>query len=63
MNSLYNTFSPYGGLIGKFLEFKEMFKGDPRQQVQNFLNSGKMSQAQYNQLAAMATEFQKIIGQ
>lgn len=63
MNSLYNSMNPYSGLMSKFLEFRKTFSGDPKTMVQNFLNTGKMSQAQYNQLAAMATEFQKMIGQ
>ena len=28
----------------------------------NFLNSGKMSQSQFNQLQAMATQFQNMMG-
>lgn len=63
MNSLFNTMNPYGNLLGKFSEFRENFRGDPKTMVQNFLNTGKMSQAQFNQIASMATEFQKMIGQ
>lgn len=42
--------------------FKKNFKGDPRQQVQQLLNSGKVSQAQYNQAVQMANALQKILG-
>ena len=37
-----------GNLFQRFQQFRQMFRGDPRQQVQNLLNSGKVSQAQYN---------------
>ena len=36
-------------MLQKFNQFRQMFKGDPQQQVQQMLNSGKISQAQYNQ--------------
>ncbi|MBO6178540.1 MAG: hypothetical protein J6M62_03650 [Selenomonadaceae bacterium] len=43
-----------------FNAFAKNFKGgDPQQMVQNLLNTGKMTQAQYNQLRATAN---KIMG-
>ena len=39
---------PMNNLIQRFQQFKQTFSGDPRQQVQNLLNSGKVSQQQYN---------------
>lgn len=51
-----------GGLIQRFQQFRQMFQGDPRQQVQQLLNSGKVSQAQYNQAVQMAQQLQKMIG-
>ena len=50
-----------GNMISQFQQFKSMFKGDPRQQVQDLLNSGKMSQQQFNQLQAMATQLQQFL--
>ena len=44
------------GLLASFQQFKNTFKGDPRQQIQQMLNSGKISQAQYNQAVRMANE-------
>ena len=32
------------GLLQQFQQFKQNFKGDPKQQVQELLNSGKMTQ-------------------
>lgn len=67
MNPLFNLLS--GGksdngftqLLQQFNQFKQNFAGDPRQKVQELLNSGQMSQQQYNQLASMATELQKLL--
>ena len=67
MNPLFNLLS--GGksdngftqLLQQFNQFKQNFVGDPRESVQQLLNSGQMSQQQYNQLASMATELQKLL--
>ena len=48
-------------LVQQFNQFKQTFSGDPRQKVQELLNSGQMSQDQYNQLASMATELQNLL--
>lgn len=49
-------------LIQQFNQFRQNFQGDPRQQVQNLLDSGQMSQEQFNQLSSMAQMFQQLIG-
>ena len=48
-------------LIQQFQQFKQNFKGDPRQQVQDLLNSGKMSQEQLDQCTSMARQLQGIL--
>lgn len=57
--------APTNGLqavIQRFQQFQQTFKGDPRQQVQNLLNSGKVSQTQYNQAVQMAQQLQRMMG-
>lgn len=49
-------------VINKFNQFRQSFQGDPQQVVQQLLNSGRMSQAQYNQLRGMAQQFMKFLG-
>ena len=49
-------------ILQRFQQFQQMFRGDPRQQVQNLLNSGKISQAQYDQAVKMAQQFQRMMG-
>jgi hypothetical protein len=39
-----------------------MFKGDPQQQVQQLLNSGRISQEQYNAAVQKAQTLAKMMG-
>ena len=48
-------------IVQRFQQFQQMFRGDPKQQVQQLLNSGKVSQTQYNQAVQMAQQLQKMI--
>lgn len=56
-----NQSNNMSGFIQRLNQFRQNFTGDPRQQVQQLLNSGKMSQAQYNQLSQMATQIQNML--
>ena len=62
MNPLFNMMgrqAPQGGpaqIAQQFQQFKSQFSGNPRQMVQQLISSGKMSQAQYNQLAQLANQ-------
>ena len=49
-------------MIQNFQQFKQSFQGDPRQQVQNLLNSGRVSQQQYNNAVQMAQQLQRMMG-
>jgi hypothetical protein len=49
-------------MMQKFQQFQQMFKGDPRQQIQQMLNTGKVNQQQYNKAVQMAQQFQRMIG-
>lgn len=63
MNQLFNVLG--GGNLSPFLQrfnqFKTMFSGDPRAQVQQMLNSGQVTQDQYNRAAQMATQLQRMM--
>lgn len=56
-NQLGGNQSNTNNLLARFQQFKNQFSGDPQQKVQELLNSGRMSQAQFNQLAQMAQQF------
>ena len=63
MNPLYNEMqSNNGNMLQRFQQFRQNFKGDPQQQVQQLLNSGRVSQSQYNQAVQMAQQFQRMFG-
>jgi len=49
------------GMINQFNQFKQTFVGDPRQRVQQLLDSGQMTQQQFNQLSQAATQFQQMM--
>ena len=61
MNPLYGQMTQ-GGILQRFQQFQRMFKGNPQEQVQQLLNSGKVSQAQYNQAVQMANQLSKMLG-
>lgn len=55
---------PFGnlqGLMAQFNNFKSTVQGDPQKQVQELLNSGQMTQAQFDQLSQAAQAFQKLM--
>ena len=63
-NPLFNALGggmPQGNgpmqMIQQFMQFKQNFKGDPKEEVQKMLQSGKISQQQLNQVQQMAGQF------
>lgn len=48
-------------MMSQFNQFKQMFSVDPKQTVQQMLQNGKMSKAQFDQYAQMANELRKMI--
>lgn len=65
-NTLFQLFGQGGGMnngmMAKFQQFRQMFRGDPNQQIQQMMASGKVSQADYNKAVQMAQQFQKMFG-
>lgn len=53
MNPLY--------LMQQFMQFRNSFRGDPQQQVQQLLNSGQISQEQYNLAVQQAQQLQAML--
>ena len=62
MNPLYNQLN--GGninpMFSRIKQFKDTFSGDPKQMVQQMLNSGKITQSQYNQAVQRVQELQRM---
>lgn len=54
--------APANGMMQKFQQFRQMFRGDPRQQVQQMLSSGRITQEQYNQAVNTANQLARMMG-
>lgn len=50
------------GILGRFRAFQSQFKGDPRQTIQQMLNSGRITQAQYNDAVQKANTLMQMLG-
>lgn len=60
-NQQPQTNSGFANIMSQFQQFRQSFQGDPKTQVQQLLNSGQMTQEQFNQLSQAATQFQKFM--
>lgn len=66
-NPLFNALGgiPQGNgpmqMVQQFMQFKQNFKGDPKEEVQKMLQSGRISQQQLNQVQQMAGQFQNLL--
>ena len=60
MNPLYQQMGG-NNILQRFQQFQQTFKGDPQQMVQQMLNSGRVSQNDYNRAVQMANELQKMM--
>ena len=61
MNPLYQQMqqqaqTPVSNLLQRFNQFRNSFHGNPQAQVQQMLNSGRISQAQYDQAVQMTDQ-------
>lgn len=64
-NPLFNLFGgnqAMNPMLQRFNQFRQMFKGNPQQQVQQMLNSGRISQEQYNQAVQTANQIMRMLG-
>ncbi len=55
---------PFGDMtkmVSEFNKFRQSFQGDPKAEVQKLLQSGQLSQAELNQLQAMAQQIRPFI--
>ncbi len=65
MTPLYNIMNqnnPYNNFMKQFNEFKKTITGNPQEQIQQLLNSGKITQAQYNQAVQRANMIKNMFG-
>lgn len=65
MNPLYEQMNGQAGqnnFVQRFMQFRQNFKGNPQEQVQQLLNSGRITQEQYNAAVQKAQMLQKMLG-
>lgn len=65
-NNLYNQFgrqnNPFEQLAQQAREFQKQFKGSPRQEVERLLQTGAMTQNQFNQYSQIAQQVAQFMG-
>lgn len=64
-NPLYNAIkqnNPLEQLAQQAREFQKQFKGNPREEVQRLLNSGEMSQSDFNRYSQIAQQVMQFMG-
>lgn len=64
-NNLYNSFGNTNNIFAQLAqqakEFRKSFQGNPREEVERLLNTGVMSQADFNRLSQMAQQIAQFI--
>ena len=63
-NDLYkmqNVNPELSAFVQNLNQFKQSFRGNPRDEVQRLLNSGQMSQDQFNQLSRMTNQIMQMM--
>lgn len=48
-------------MLAEFMRFAQSVQGDPRQIVENMLNSGQITQEQYNNAVQRAQQLQQML--
>lgn len=67
-NPLFNAFgnnnmpNPFADIIRQAQELKKTINVNPREEVQKLLNSGAMSQSQFNSLSQQAQQIMQLMG-
>lgn len=66
-NNLFNLLgggnmpnNPMTATIQRFNQFKQQFQGDPQQKIQQMLNSGQITQEQYNNAVQQANALRNL---
>lgn len=65
-NALFNQFgrqnNPLEQLAQQAREFRKQFSGNPRQEVERLLQTGQMSQADFNRYSQIAQQVAQFMG-
>lgn len=65
-NALFNQFgnqmNPFEQIAQQARQFRQSFTGNPRQEVERLLQSGQMSQADFNRFSQIAQQVVQFMG-
>ena len=61
-NAMGNQANPFEQIMQQARDFKKQFSGNPRDEVQKLLNSGVMSQADFNRYSQIAQQVMQVMG-
>lgn len=65
-NALYNQFgkqnNPLEQLAQQARDFRKQFSGNPRQEVERLLQTGAMSQSDFNRYSQIAQQIARFMG-
>ena len=61
-NSMANQNNTFMQIIQEAQNLKNTFKGNPREEVQRLLNSGELSQADFNKYSQIAQQVMQFMG-
>ena len=60
-NSIGNQNNPMANLVEQAKQFRNNFQGNPKAEVERLLQTGQMSQEQFNRLSQMAQQIFPMI--
>ena len=61
-NSMADQNNPFMQIIQEAQNLKNTFKGNPREEVHKLLNSGELSQADFNRYSQLAQQVMQMMG-
>ena len=61
-NSTNNQQNPFAQIIKQARDFRKQFTGNPRDEVHRLLNTGAMSQNEFNRLSQIAQQIVQAMG-
>ena len=61
-NSMVDQNNPFMQIMQEAQNLKNTFKGNPREEVQRLLNSGELSQADFNRYSQIAQQVMQFMG-
>ena len=62
-NAMGNQSNPMADLIRQARDFKKQFNVNPRQEVERLLQTGQMSQSDFNRLSQIAQQVVQAMGE